>query len=345
MSKIITVTGISGSGSREFCEKYSKNRSGVKTYYTGDMIYENAQRKGQPRIPHSNIINLHPFILEDVINRTFEKIYQNLELDMKNYDRIIIDTHAQFFWNKVFYDVHSPEHLRKIPSDMFITIIDKPSTIKEKQMKTEQGLSQNHDLADLLYWQNVEANITSGWAREYDKPNYILPSKQNPLDMDSLLDNSFLVYSSFPMTDASPEATRKINEFKKRLREVRKKIDGRETPIIDPADIDIESEEGLSQREIDAIRWHTVHRDLNWYVRKSSHTIAFYPDDKTQLSKGVGDECTRAMDVGRNVYVICPRENTSPFLDIAHKVFKDEEEFFNFFEEHLKNKLKSYERN
>ena len=153
-----------------------------------------------------------------------------------------------------------------------------------------------------------------------------------------------MVYSSFPMTDADPVATAKINNFKKRLRELRKTIDGYETPLLDPADIDIETGDGLSEKERQAIDDQTVHRDLNWDVVQATHVVAYYPNDKVDLSKGVSDECTRASETGKYVFVICPRARLSPFMDIAHKVFRDEEEFFVFFREHMKKALNSFKR-
>ena len=147
------------------------------------------------------------------------------------------------------------------------------------------------------------------------------------------------------MTDAEGEETRKINNFKQRLRDLRKEIDGVETPVIDPADIDVETGEELSERERQTIGDQTIHRDLNWDIWESTHVVAYYPNEEVDLSKGVSDECTRAMDTGKFVFVICPRARQSPFMNIAHKVFKDEEEFFIFFKEHMKTALEHFKRN
>jgi len=62
------------------------------------------------------------------------------------------------------------------------------------------------------------------------------------------------------------------------------------------------------------------------------------------LSKGVSDECTRALETGKYVYVITPREKLSPFMDIATKVFQNEKEFFKFFKPHMKEQLKYFKR-
>ena len=146
------------------------------------------------------------------------------------------------------------------------------------------------------------------------------------------------------MTDASPERTQKIVNFKTRLKNLGKNINGIETPMMDPADIDIENDSNLSDRIKDTIAAQTVHRDLNWDIGQATHIVSYYPDDKIDLSKGVSDEDTRGLEDGKFVYVICPRKRKSPFMDIAHKVFSDEEEFFSFFEGHMKWALEYYAR-
>jgi len=344
-AKIIIVTGISGSGSRNFCQRYPTNKKKVKMYHTGDMIFELAQDYSGTPIPKENLLNLQPDMLANLRDKAFQKLAREIEKEKENYDLIFIDTHAQFFWNNVYHNAYEWKHLNNLPVDMFITIIDKPSSIKENQLQQPHGRAQDHDLRDLLLWQNIEVNVTQGWASKYGKPMYVFSSKQNPEVIDALVDNSFMIYVSFPMTDADPVATEKINNFKKRIRGLRKEIDGHETPILDPADIDIETGEGLSQREREAIDDQTVHRDLNWDIGQSTHVVAYYPNDEVDLSKGVSDECTRANETGKFVYVICPRARLSPFMDIAHRVFRDEEEFFTFFREHMKKSLEYFKRN
>ena len=338
------VTGISGSGSRDFCARYSRKGMKVKTYNTGDMVHELAQKYSQTPVSIENLLNLQPKMLSSLRDGAFEQIIDNLETEKNEYDRIFIDTHAQFLWNQVYTNAYDWKHLNQIPTDMFISIIDKPSSIKENQMQKPHGKTQDHDLRDLLRWQNVEVNMTQGWASLYGKPMYIFSSKQNPKIIDPLLENEFLIYSSFPMTDASPADTRKINNFKKKLRNMRKSIDSYETPVIDPADIDVETNPELTLKERIAIDRHTVHRDLNWDIGEATDVVAYYPNPEIDLSKGVGDECTRAFEDGKFVYVISPRARLSPFMFRATRLFKDENEFFKFFKPHMKESLEKLKR-
>ena len=337
--KKIIVTGISGSGSRDFCSNYVPDAMTLKRYHTGDMIYRAAQDYSQTPIPKENLLNLHPNMLAMLRDNVFGDIKEDIEA--KNPERVIIDTHGQFFWNQVYQNAYDWKNLQEINADMYITIIDKPSSIKARQMQTFHGRSQGHDLRDLLLWQNNEVNIAQSWAERFGKPMYALSNQHNPADIDSLLDNHFLIYSSFAMTDATQKDTKKIENFKKRLRGLRKSIDGHETPIIDPAHIDIETDPELSSKVRDAIDEQTVHRDLNWDIKQATHVIAYYPSAEIDLSKGVSDETTEAIRTGKFVYVICPRAKQSPFMDIATEVFRDERKFF---KEKMKDDLEFFRR-
>jgi len=343
--KVIIVTGISGSGSSEFCRRYAEKRDGVKIYHTGDIIYQLSQNyPEEPLLTKENLLNLHPKLLNALRDMAFEKILANIKEDKINYDRIVIDTHAQFFWNDVFHNAYNWKYLAELNPDMFITIIEKPSIVKLNQIKTGQGKLQDHDLRDISMWQNTEVNVTAGWASNYRKQIYVLSGKQEPIILDSLLSNDFLIYFQMPMTEANSKQNRRVNDFKRRLLDIGGKINGIPTPIIDPRDIDVETGEGLPDRTRRILRRQTVHRDLNWYIPKATDLIAFYPEG-TNISKGVSDESTRGFEVGKNTFVIFSKKSTSPFMDIAKRVFHSEDEFFEFFPRYMKERLEQFKRN
>ena len=109
-TKKIVVTGISGSGSRDFCARYARGNLGkedVKVYDTGEIICRMAQNYlEEPIIPKENLLNLHPKILGSLQDRAFEGIIDDIEDNKGRYDRIVIDTHAQFFWNDVLTNAY-----------------------------------------------------------------------------------------------------------------------------------------------------------------------------------------------------------------------------------------------
>lgn len=343
------VTGISGSGSKEFCEKYRQSRERVRIYNTGDMMRAIAEDALNRQIPAENFLNLHRDTLNFARYSAFGEIISNLERDRKNYDRIVVDTHTMFLWNSVYQRAYNWDLHNKIPTDMFVTIIDKPSAIRERQLQNVVGRTQEHSLRDILLWMQQEVETTGAIAEMYGKPHYIFSSKQNPQNVDSLLDNRILIYPSFPMTDANAETTQKIVDFKNELRGLRRKVLGNpdewDIPLLDPADIDVETGEGLSESDRDAIGRHTVKRDLDWDIGTATHVISYYPNETTNLSAGVTHEYVEALKTGKDVYVICPRKRRSPFLDKnSIKFFETKEEFMAFFEKKIVEDLERFRR-
>lgn len=343
--KKVVITGIPGSGSTDFCIRYcALDGIKVKSYNMGDMLLEIAQESPQKTfITAETLLNLHPEFLCALRDRAFDKTIAMMRADRRSCNRLLIDMHCQFFWNDVLTNAYDWRYLTQIGADMFVTIIDKPSTIKDRQMSTNQGRSQDHDLRDLSLWQNAEVNIASGWAANFNRPAYVLPSRQDPATIESLLQNAFLIYFQMPMTDASSEANDMITVFKEKLLAIGQELTGLPTPLIDPRTIDIETGEGLSKREERVIRIQTVHRDLNWYIAQASDLVAYYPPG-TMLSKGVSDESTRGFETGKNAFVVYPSGHTSPFMDISTQVFTSEEEFFDFFPEYMKHRLETLSR-
>ncbi|MFA6227718.1 MAG: AAA family ATPase [Patescibacteria group bacterium] len=346
-SKKIVITGIPGSGSTRFCNEYAvadPSRLEINSYHSGNMLLTLAQETPQkPPITPENLLNLNPELLAALENRVFDSILASVANKQEKCDRLVIDLHAQFFWNDVFINAYDWRHLRQLNPDMFITLIEKPSTVRERQLATPQGRVQNHSLRDLLLWSNAEVNTVEGLASNLGKPHYVLPGRQDPLTIESLLASAFLIYFQMPMTDASSEADQMITKFKEKLLTLGRRLTGLPTPLIDPRMIDMESNAGLSAKEELIIRRHTVHRDLNWYIPKASDQVAYYPLGTT-LSKGVSDECTRGFETGKNVFVIWPSQHASPFMDIATKVFPSEEAFFEFFSDYMPQRIKELKR-
>lgn len=346
MSKKIILTGIPGSGTSDFSDKYLNIPNfNIDSFNIGEILLKLAQESPKkPPIFAENLLNMHPELLDALRDRAFDMAISEIEKQQGPEDRIIIDMHAQFFWNDVLTNAYDWRYLTKINPDLFITLIEKPSTIRDRQLLTEQGKSQNHGLRDILLWQNVEVNVTSGWATNLGRPHYVLPGQQNPEIIESLLHNAFLIYFQMPMTDASSEADAMVTEFKNRLLTIGRDLTGLPTPLIDPRTIDIETGDGVSKREEMAIRTQTVHRDMSWYIGQASDLVAYYPPD-TMLSKGVSDESTRGFETGKNAFVIYPNNHTSPFMDMSTKVFTKEEDFFDFFPEYMQKRLAALSRN
>jgi len=349
-AKIVMVTGISGSGSKEFCRSYYEEpRFGAKWLInTGGKMREYLEKVLGRAVPQENLLNLHEDTLAGARYETFKEVSDWIKNAPSDVSRVILDSHAVFLWDKVYRDAFDLRLLKEIPVDMFVTIIDKPSSIRARQLQTAQGRMQKHKLDDILSWQQNEVRDTAKMAQLLEVPHYIFSSRQKPENIESLFENEMLIYASFPMTDASAETTAQINQFKSDLRNLRKKIDGPdalEIPLIDPADIDIETGEGLAREETEAIAQHTIYRDLKWDVGKAKVTIAYYPNPETDLSAGVTHECIEAKQTGKDVYLITPRVKMSPFLEFsALQQFATKEDFMAFYEKKIVEDLARFSR-
>lgn len=353
-AKIIVVTGIPGSGTTEFCANYEKldtSRLRVKAYNLGDMLLNMVQGVPQkPPIFAENLLDLHPEFLKSLTDRVFDAVLAQVEKDQYEYDVLAVDTHFQFFWNGIFTNAYDGRYLARLNPDMFVTLIDKPSVIKKRQMATAQGRKQNHNLRDISLWTNVDFNAARAVASYLNKPHYILPGKQNPWTVQWLLYNAFLMYLQMPITGISSEANDRITQFKERIDLIFHRLTGIPfAPLIDPRTIDIEPDSELSPEEKFVIFQQTWYRDLNLYIPEASDLVACYPPE-TDLSKGVGDETTRGFETGKNAWVIYPEHkdhdnrNLSPFMYLSSGVLREEERFFEFFDGYMQERIKVLKR-
>ena len=239
---------------------------------------------------------------------------------------------------------YSWKHLHDINPDIFVTLINQPDNIKERQMQTPEGRKQNHDYGDLELWQNTEVNMTETLASVIGKPSYTLPSTQNPLTVESLLENCFLIYLQMPITECTPEQNQEITEFKKMLLEMGKDIYGLSVPIIDPRENDMYVGPYKDARERNISRQQTNHRDINWFIQDATHLIAYYPKG-SHISIGVSVETIVGHFAGKDAFVVYPREEASPFFDLSSGWYNDPEKFLRDFKPHMEQRLKEYDRN
>ena len=60
----------------------------------------------------------------------------------KKEKNIIIDTHADFFWNHVFTRAFDWEFVTKLQPDLYVTVIDRASNIRARLRKEKQWKAQ-----------------------------------------------------------------------------------------------------------------------------------------------------------------------------------------------------------
>src|SRR3989344_3133338 len=120
-AKKVIVTGIPGSGSTDFCNRYSTlDGLRVKTYNMADILLNMAQGDlKKPPITAENLLNLHPELLRELRDEAFGFALLDMAANKDAYERLIIDMHSLFFWNDVLTNAWDWSYLRQIDADIF----------------------------------------------------------------------------------------------------------------------------------------------------------------------------------------------------------------------------------
>ena len=267
-------------------------------------------------ITKKNILNTAPYTLKALRSAVFEKIAS----EVKKHKNVIIETHASFYWNKIFTNAYDWDYLQSLNPDMYITIIGNAPNMETELMKSTQWQTQNLTQDELLIWQNIEVNTAKGWSDLFNKPSYVVGNLQPPSTLYKLMFYPKMepVYASFPMTNLSnPKMKKQIVNFVKKLNDY--------FVVFDPATIEL----GPITSEVDAAQ--CVNRDLFWLVDQTKKTIALFPE--IVLSTGVINELREAFETNKEVWLVFPRKFMSPFTSFySHKTFISEEELFKHIE-------------
>ena len=329
---LILATSISGSGRKEYLKEFekfaAKHRKKVKIYYVGEMIFTQAEKAGI-KITRENVLNSNPNVLHALRSAVFENIFANAEKDQKENDLVIISFHSFFYWKKIFSRAFDKLSLGKIKPDMFLTFINRSEDIEKELNSRAQWRSEKLSNTEILLWQNVEAEVTASWADFADKPFYVVPVKQSISTLYKLVFCSQIepVYVSMPMTHLKNK--KDFDKIKKFI----KKLDLYYT-VFDPRTVEV-GPAPTGQGKDMTVFHQTVCRDLYWLIKQSRKTIAYFPC--VANSPGVINELREAYETSKDVWLIYPEKEGSPFITyFCGKLFNSEKEFFAY----LKNQLK-----
>ncbi len=322
---ITFVTGISGSGRRDYLDKFmkfaKKKGKNIKVFHVGEMILEQS-RKMDMNITKKNILNTSPYTLKALRSAVFEKIVY----ESRKHKNVIVETHGTFFWKHIFTNAYDWTYLKKLKPDLFITIMgNAPDMIARLGRRVQwKGITMD----DTLLWQNIEINTSKGWSDLFGKPHFAVSERQPPNTLYKLMFHPKMepVYASFPMTHLKdPKDKKKIVDFVKKLNEY--------FVVFDPATIEL----GPITTKIDAAQ--CVNRDLYWLVEQSNKVIAIFPE--IVMSTGVINELREAFETNKEVWLIYPKKGISPFTSyFSHRMFLNEKEFWDFLKKEGYKKVK-----
>lgn len=330
--KTVIATGISGCGRKDYLkqwEAYCRARGkNVKIFPVAEMMFEEAERIGC-ELNKENILNGDPDLLNALHLAVFHKISCEIAMSGHQYDAIVPVVHSFFYWKKGFQRAYDRSVLSQFSPDLLVTFIDDSAKILERLSGRAQWKDEKLTAQEILTWQNIEVETTSGIAGFAAKPFFTIAVEQPISTLYKLIFHPEIepVYIAMPITHLkNQEARNRIDAFIKRL--------DRYFAVFNPLAIDAVGAVPLDEPDVDMTPFHhTVHRDLYWLIHQVKKIIVYWPE-KIVSSPGREHETHGAFVRTKDVLVVYPAKEASPFVPyFSTKFFRGEESFFKFLDE------------
>jgi len=342
------VTGISGSGRSEYigkveecCRKAGKQ---LKVFNTGEMMFETARTLGF-EIWEEKILDLSTSTLNYLRAAVFERILGEVD----KYENIVINSHACFRWKKYLLQALDFHYLRELNPDLYVTIVDTVHATKARLESSAQWRGRMR-AKDLIVWRDEEVFLTRAIAEFQKKPFYIIPYREPPETLYRLMfEKVKKAYLSYPITY--------VREREKMGRKDTLRDELRESGLVvfDPDELDdlslltlykkakemgessfqYELEGGaatfsLSEVEevMEDIRDQTVVKDFQ-LIDQCDFLVVYY--FLPIMSAGVLSEMFYGFTNNKHVYVVFEGPESPFFKYYSTKIFRSEEELFDYF--------------
>ncbi len=309
----VFCTGVAGSDKKSYLEdtiRLAETKSKkVKLFSTGTLMKEHFIYSGIINNDAEEIKELEKYVLdypESTLKSAAGAVFHYIKDEISDCENAIINSHARFLWNKYPITAHTPKYLNDLDIDLFVTVIDYEEDIKKRLDEDVQWSAQKLSIEEILDWQADEILDTRNWAKIKDKPHFIVPRKLSDTTLYKLMfhPHTKKVYLSFPMTflHNDIEANKKIDDFSYKLNE--------RFIVINPKSTELTN--NVRNHTIDE---HTVYRDEKIYVGQSNITVAYFPSKESIVyASGVDAELNEAFKRGKEVWIIWPNKNFSPFV-------------------------------
>ena len=207
----------------------------------------------------------------------------------------------------------------QLPISRVVSVVDDPKRIVQRNIASgHEGYPTGEDgVRETLDWISQESDYSLAVA-EHATPGMralIIPREGSQTTLSKILRNPVapVVYLAYPITytRGNPEARDAVDRFASEL--------DKYCVVVRPI---LLADEGTSHHE----EQHTIHRDLEWFVPQADFVVAYYPADV--VSKGVATEVNHAIELGKHVVRIHPKEDTTVFGKRGVKQFEGPDGFF-----------------
>ena len=366
--------------SEDISYKGKEDKGKINIHSVGDFLQKEIQKYGpfNKHILHKNDTT-RAHAASAALKTIAIKILKESLKGKSNHN--LISTHTTFLWKSGWKNSYNEDNLNDLNPDLFITVLDHEKRIQQKQHKDPQWKLENLSLSEVTLWQDKEVEKTEEWAKKFKKKHIVFGRNQSPETLYKLISypEAPVFYASFPMTwlKNTEESYAKITENNEEMMKYGIVIDPRTIEIMKKGESDysynnIEQnmlkileekkgkneeltnldclvEEHLKKRRVDEkqiIKYSTVNRDLQSYVKKCDVNILYLPE--MALTFGGIVEFLTAYEFSIPTYLIIPEgykskeEGIGPFEEYhSLKVFFGINEFHDFLGKNFK-KLDMY---
>lgn len=331
-TKLILSTAIPGCDEKDYLNQWQKYCEGrgkkVKIFYAGRMMFEHAAAIGL-ELDKDNILNVDLDLLGMNRSAVFDKIIE--DINDNAYDAVVVCVHSFFYWKKQWRRAYD-KYLNRFSPDLYVTFIEDFRNIISRLGSRSQFKDENYTAEEVLSWQNVEVEVTCGWAEFAEKPYFAIPTGQPISTLYKLVFHPEIepVYVAMPISHLrSPEDREPINRFVERIDQYFTVFNPLSVEVVGA--IQVNTDKPISDAQ-SAINSQIVFRDLYWFVQRAKKIICYWPA-KPVSSPGMNHETHEAFSKAKDVWTIFLGPEASPFLvSFSTKFFRSEEEFFTFLE-------------
>lgn len=240
----ILVTGITGVGKKAYLKEVVQRGS-----LTTELIHmETVMREVDPTrtFAEENMYQMDRNFLHLLWHRALDKILEKTELAEKAGKSIILEMHANYYWDHSQFQLADPIALAKLfAPDICVTLIDNVHAMlarlqKRKDLATQRFLGDGVKLQSLMFWRTAEINTTEVISKIqvrfdpekkcYIPSHFIIARDHDPEILAQLITQSRwsgapspwpVVYASFPITSTKNNLSlqEQISRFRTGLRQ------------------------------------------------------------------------------------------------------------------------------
>lgn len=308
---IVFVTGISGSGTREYLDKVLKEAAEhghLPVRHDIGHIMRRRAEKWQLDVDWDYILDIAPSALRALRGSAFEEVA--LQHELRPDELHLVDLHLSFRWRAYLTKGYKPRLLEEFKDHarLFINVIEDVAKIRERLSKTAWANKKIQELL-LLVWRDEELLLTDLFADMCGlERSYAVAAGEPPSLVEKLIWHPELtkVYLSFPITslEDDPEAKAEIKQFRDRIRDF--------LVVFDPHACK-DYDETYKKTEMRALREEigdiTEERDYR-FINQADAVVVYFP--KVVPSTGVHAEMVHAKHAGKPIFMCSPENGRYP---------------------------------